>query len=220
MNDAMTLGLHRCWKDDFVSRLSGCRGADFLDVAGGTGDIAFRIVENGLVGSAVGGHVTVCDINEKMLEVGRQRSLSLKSGASSLSFLQGNAEQLTLPDSCMDVYTIAFGIRNVTNIPAALKEAYRVLRPGGRFLCLEFSRVENPLLRPLYDQYSFQVIPVLGHLLAGEMAPYQYLVESIRKFPAQQEFQTMIRDAGFSMTSYDNLTFGVVAIHSGFKLPK
>ena len=199
-----------------------------LDVAGGTGDIAFRMSDAKILADERAGYgeeyapleVTVFDINPSMLDVGRRRSMSRPptAGSVSLDWVEGNAEKLPFDDDVFDAYTIAFGIRNVTNISVALEEAHRVLRPGGRFLCLEFSRVENPMLRAAYTAYSFNVIPEIGNLVAGDRDSYKYLVESIARFPNQENFRTMIEDAGFKGTSYVNLTGGIVAIHSGFKL--
>ncbi|MCE3232953.1 MAG: bifunctional demethylmenaquinone methyltransferase/2-methoxy-6-polyprenyl,4-benzoquinol methylase, partial [Rickettsiaceae bacterium] len=177
MNDVMSFGVHRIWKDKFISMLAPKDGSRLLDVAGGTGDIAFRFLK-----SCKGGGVTVCDINPNMLEEGRKNAID-KNRLNGLEWLCGNAEKLPLPNSSYDYYTIAFGIRNVTDIPAALKEAHRVLKPGGRFMCLEFSKVENSLMANLYDFYSFKVIPQMGKLVANDSESYQYLVESIRKFP-------------------------------------
>ncbi|CAG5122677.1 unnamed protein product [Candidula unifasciata] len=267
MNDAMSGGVHRIWKDIFLERFAPSPGTKLLDVAGGTGDIAFRFLkyvdapahistqqdfgipkdaasrvlkkicrqrhhhlmmkvqrssQNHRLDTPVlpdddSSHVIVCDINQAMLDVGRQRAKQL-GFTSGISWLQANAENLPLPDNLFDAYTIAFGIRNCTHVQKVLDEAYRLLKPGGRFLCLEFSEVKNPLLRSIYDSYSFQVIPVMGQLIAGDWKSYQYLVESIRQFPNQEDFAAMIRAAGFRMVSYENLTFGVTAIHSGFKI--
>ncbi|XP_026980361.1 2-methoxy-6-polyprenyl-1,4-benzoquinol methylase, mitochondrial isoform X1 [Sagmatias obliquidens] len=286
MNDMMSLGIHRIWKDLLLWKMRPFPGTQLLDVAGGTGDIAFRFLnyvqaqhqrkekrqlraqqnlsweeiakkyqneEDSLDGS----HVMVCDINKEMLKIGKQkaRARGYKAGVSShplppkkkktllpsylyfivgfsegptdaveespvngLAWVVGDAEELPFDDDKFDVYTIAFGIRNVTHIDQALQEAHRVLKPGGRFLCLEFSQVNNPLVSRLYDVYSFQVIPVLGEVIAGDWKSYQYLVESIRQFPSQEEFKEMIEDAGFQKVTYENLTSGIVAIHSGFKL--
>ncbi|XP_034237352.1 2-methoxy-6-polyprenyl-1,4-benzoquinol methylase, mitochondrial [Thrips palmi] len=230
MNDCMSFGIHRIWKDIFMQRLSPVYGTRLLDVGGGTGDIAFRYVkylENSTASldpNQAESHVTISDINKEMLDVGKTRAsengilTSAKRVNCSVDWLEADAEKLPLPDNNFTAYTIAFCIRNVTHPQKALEEAYRVLRPGGRFLCLEFSHVENEALRWLYDQYSFQVIPAMGQLVAGQWKPYQYLVESIRQFPAQEEFKEMIEAAGFRCVTYENLNFGVVAIHSGFKL--
>ncbi|CAB0010297.1 unnamed protein product [Nesidiocoris tenuis] len=215
MNDTMSAGIHRVWKDVFMERLSPPPGTKLLDVAGGTGDIAFRFV-NYMKNSGHPGTVTVCDINPDMLRVGQDRAR--KKNYTDIDWVEGNAETLPFPDNSFSAYTIAFGIRNVTRIDLALKEAWRVLKPGGRFMCLEFSHVENEALRWVYDKYSFQMIPAMGQVIAGDWKSYQYLVESIRKFPVQETFAGMIESAGFWSVQYENLTFGVVAIHSGFKL--
>lgn len=217
MNDAMSFGIHRIWKNIFVSALNPSPGTRLLDVAGGTGDIAFRFLDHNPGDKS--SHVTVCDINQNMLDVGAQRAKNLGYAPESISFIQGDAQDLSsFPDASFDAYTIAFGIRNVVKIDQALKEAYRVLRPGGRFLCLEFSHVDNPVLNPIYEAYSFNVIPPMGKVLAGDWDSYQYLVESIRKFPKQDDFSEMIRCAGFRLVRHTDLTLGVAAIHTGFKL--
>jgi 2-methoxy-6-polyprenyl-1,4-benzoquinol methylase len=219
MNDAMSMGVHRIWKDIFMCRLGPTANTNLLDMAGGTGDIAFRFlnyVKNENIEKSC--HVTVSDINENMLEVGRTRSRALNHDPTLISWERADGENLHFKDESFNAYTIAFGIRNCTHVDKVLQEAYRVLQPGGRFLCMEFSQVENEVARWLYDQYSFQVIPVMGHLLAGQWQAYQYLVESIRKFPDQETFKTMIEEAGFRQVTYENLSLGVVAIHSGFKL--
>ncbi|GBG69268.1 hypothetical protein CBR_g3967 [Chara braunii] len=234
MNDLMSGGLHRLWKDKLVSRLRPFPGMQHLDAAGGTGDVSFRILnairemEKNIVrlpqrqSSADGDSQTkivVSDINEAMLEVGKQRAKDRGfANAAELDWLQANAESLPLDENSFDGFTIAFGIRNCTHIDKVLSEAFRVLRRGGRFLCLEFSRVDALPLRQLYDMYSFMVIPCIGELVAGDKESYQYLVESIRRFPHQQRFARMIADAGFQKVQFENLTGGVVAIHSGFKL--
>ena len=215
MNDLMSGGMHRLWKDAMIAWLNPPKRAGWhsLDVAGGTGDIAFRIVD------ATGrqGRVTVLDINGSMLDVGRQRAEKLGI-AENLDFVEANAEELPLPSDNFDAYTIAFGIRNVPRIDAALREAWRVLRPGGHFLCLEFSSVDIPALETLYDFYSFNVIPALGRAVAGDAESYRYLVESIRKFPKPQAFAAMIGDAGFARVSFTPMTGGIVALHSGWRL--
>ncbi|MCD6034919.1 MAG: ubiE [Rickettsiales bacterium] len=216
MNDLMSGGLHHFWKDTLIRTLAPAPGSKLLDVAGGTGDIAFRFIK-ATGGAATGTEVTVCDLNSSMLGEGRNRAID-KGLASGLEWVCGNAESLPVPDSTYDYYTIAFGIRNVTRIEEALREAYRVLKPGGRFLCLEFSHVNNPLLSTIYDAYSFQIIPRVGQLVAGDRDSYQYLVESIRTFPTQANFKKMLDDAGFSQTSYRNLSGGIVAIHSGWRI--
>lgn len=232
MNDVMSAGVHRVWKDHFVHgmglpAISAANAGDVrvLDVAGGTGDIAFRIADALLAGGAAAAaraEVTVYDINADMLRVGEERAAKRPQlaapGAPALRWVQGDAEALPFADGSFDLYSIAFGIRNVTTVPNALREAHRVLRPGGRFVCLEFSQVESPLLRAAYNEYSFRVIPALGGAVANDRASYQYLVESIRKFPEQPAFARMVREAGFEAVSYTNLTFGVVAIHTGFKV--
>jgi len=216
MNDLMSGGLHRAWKDILVTAVNPPKaGRPFalLDVAGGTGDIAMRVVQAG--GDAT--HVTVLDINSDMLNVGRERAQ--KRGLDhALTFVEGNAETLSLPDKSFDAYTIAFGIRNVPRIDAALKEAWRVLKPGGHFLCLEFSSVDVPGLETLYELYSFNVIPQIGRAVTGDAESYRYLVESIRNFPKPELFAAMIRDAGFGRVSYQSLSGGIVALHSGWRL--
>ena len=218
MNDLMSGGLHRLWKDDFVAWLSPPKSATpfaHLDVAGGTGDIALRVVKAGGVGVAS----TICDISGEMLNAGRRRMDKQRLEVSErIAFVQGNAESLPFPDRFFDAYTIAFGIRNVTHIDKALEEAFRVLKVGGRFLCLEFSEVQVPVLDRIYDLWSFQIIPRLGQLAAGAAQPYEYLVESIRKFPKQAEFARMVEKAGFERVTHRNLTGGVAAMHSGWRL--
>ncbi|MBI0474382.1 class I SAM-dependent methyltransferase [Sphingomonas sp. MA1305] len=209
MNDAMSGGMHRLWKDRFVRRLNPRPGEQVLDMAGGTGDIAFRIADRGAT-------VTVADINPAMLEVGMQRAA--KRGYDGLVWTEANAEVLTFPDRFFDAYTIAFGIRNVTDIPAALKEAHRVLRRGGRFFCLEFSTTQWPGFKEIYDSYSHKLVPKLGQMLAQDADSYRYLIESIRRFPDMPTFEGMIRDAGFTATRVEPLLGGLVAIHSGWKI--
>ncbi|XP_058228584.1 2-methoxy-6-polyprenyl-1,4-benzoquinol methylase, mitochondrial-like isoform X2 [Rhododendron vialii] len=230
MNDVMSGGLHRLWKDRLVSKLNPFPGMRHLDVAGGTGDVAFRILEslNSVSRRAVQDvlqdnlqeetQIYICDINTNMLNVGKKRAQERGlEDLRSLRWVEGDAEALCFEDASMDGYTIAFGIRNVTHIEKVLAEAYRVLKPGGRFLCLELSHVEAPGFKQLYDYYSFLVIPALGELVAGDRESYQYLVESIRRFPPQDMFASMIADAGFQKVEYENLVGGVVAIHSGLK---
>ena len=209
MNDAMSGGMHRLWKDRFVRRVKPRAGEQVLDMAGGTGDIAFRLAE-------AGASVTVADINPAMLEVGIERAQ--KRGLDGLVWTEANAESLTFPDRFFDAYTIAFGIRNVTDIPAALREAHRVLRRGGRFFCLEFSTTIWPGFKEVYDAYSHRLVPRLGQLLAQDADSYRYLVESIRRFPDMPAFEAMIRDAGFANTRVEPLLGGLVAIHSGWKI--
>ncbi|XP_055592121.1 2-methoxy-6-polyprenyl-1,4-benzoquinol methylase, mitochondrial [Uranotaenia lowii] len=224
MNDAMSFGIHRIWKDIFMERLAPLGGGNrLLDMAGGTGDIAFRYLKYlERSGSTYdeSNHVTVSDINQNMLDVGKERfkRLNLKSNRTTVDWVCANAEELPFENNSFTAYSIAFGIRNVTHIDKVLSEAYRVLKTGGRFLCLEFSHVPNDYLRWIYDQYSFQVIPPMGQVLASQWQPYQYLIESIRKFPKQEEFKVLIQSAGFKCVEYENLTFGVCAIHSGFKI--
>jgi len=216
MNDLMSGGLHRLWKADFVTMLNPPKSAakfHHLDVAGGTGDVAMAVVRRG----GPGVHSTICDISPEMLDVGRTR-VADAGLADRIDLVEGNAEALDFAAFRFDAYTIAFGIRNVTHIENALAEAYRVLRPGGRFLCLEFSEVTVPMLDRLYDFHSFEVIPRLGQLAAGAREPYDYLVQSIRRFPDQDTFAEMIADAGFAQVTYRNLTGGIAAIHSGWKV--
>jgi demethylmenaquinone methyltransferase / 2-methoxy-6-polyprenyl-1,4-benzoquinol methylase len=216
MNDLMSGGLHRLWKDDLVGWLAPPRSATpfaHLDVAGGTGDVALRVMR----AAGPGGSSVICDISGEMLEAG-QRRIVRTDQAERIAFVQGNAEALPFPSQSFNAFTIAFGIRNVTYIDRALTEAFRVLKPGGRFLCLEFSEVQVPMLDKLYDLWSFHAIPQLGKLTAGDAQPYEYLVESIRKFPKQEPFAAMIRTAGFERVSYRNLTGGVAAMHSGWRI--
>ena len=216
MNDLMSGGLHRLWKDDLISVLNPPQGAQpfrLLDVAGGTGDVAIRYAG----ASGPDAEATILDISPEMLEAG-QRKVRDAGLASRITLIEGNAEALPFAEKTFDAYTIAFGIRNVTHIDQALREAFRVLKRGGRFLCLEFSECQVPILDRLYDFHSFEVIPRLGELMAGDAAPYKYLVESIRRFPKQDAFAKMIREAGFSQVSYRNLTGGIAAIHSGWKI--
>jgi demethylmenaquinone methyltransferase/2-methoxy-6-polyprenyl-1,4-benzoquinol methylase len=214
MNDLMSFGLHRAWKDALVSTLRPWKDKPFnlLDVAGGTGDVSFRVME--AAGSK--GHATVCDINHEMLAVGRERVPTALQGQ--IDFVEGNAEALPFADKTFDAYTIAFGIRNVPRIEKALSEAYRVLKRGGRFLCLEFSAVDVPMLDKIYDAFSFHVIPPMGRAVTGDAQPYQYLVESIRKFPTPARFSAMIRDAGFGEVSARPMSGGIVQLHSGWKV--
>ena len=209
MNDAMSAGLHRLWKDKFVRRVKPRPGEAILDMAGGTGDIAFRMARHGAL-------VTVSDINEDMLAVGMERAA--KKGIQGLTWSPQNAETLTFADRSFDAYTIAFGIRNVTRIDAALAEAHRVLKFGGRFFCLEFSTTEWPGFKEAYDAYSHHLVPRLGQLIAGDAESYRYLIESIRRFPPMPQFAQMIRDAGFTRTKVEPILGGLVAIHSGWKI--
>lgn len=213
MNDAMSGGLHRLWKDKFVRRVKPQPGEQILDMAGGTGDIAFRL-------AARGAHVTVADINQDMLDVGAERALARGMGPEegTLVFTRQNAEETSFASRSFDAYTIAFGIRNVTHIDRALAEAHRVLKPGGRFFCLEFSTVEWAGLRQAYDLYSEHVLPRMGQVIAGDAASYRYLAESIRRFPPMPAFAAMIAQAGFASVRIEPILGGLVAIHSGWKI--
>jgi demethylmenaquinone methyltransferase/2-methoxy-6-polyprenyl-1,4-benzoquinol methylase len=216
MNDLMSGGLHRLWKRDLITMLNAPRGATpfrLLDVAGGTGDIAIRYAQDG--GPAT--TAVVCDISPEMLGVG-QRRIADAGLAERITCVEGNAEALPFESSSFDAYTIAFGIRNVTHIDRSLAEAFRVLKPGGRFLCLEFSECQVPGLDRLYDFHSFEIIPRLGKFAAGDSESYRYLVESIRRFPNQEAFLNLVRAAGFSRVAYRNLTGGIAAIHGGWKI--
>src|SRR3954454_5047997 len=216
MNDLMSAGLHRVWKNIMITALDPPRGDRpfaLLDVAGGTGDISFRAAK----AAGAGFHATVCDINTEMLAVGRERAAK-RHLETQVDFVEGNAEVLAFADRSFDAYTIAFGIRNAPRIDLALAEAYRVLKPGSRFLCLEFSTVEMPGLDRLYDLFSFKVIPPLGRMITGDAESYQYLVESIRKFPRPNAFADMIRNAGFARVNWQMLSGGIVALHSGWRL--
>jgi demethylmenaquinone methyltransferase/2-methoxy-6-polyprenyl-1,4-benzoquinol methylase len=215
MNDLMSGGVHRFWKDALVEWLNPQPGQQIVDVAGGTGDIAFRLARMARSRGGEAG-IVVCDINEAMLGEGVRRCA--EEDRPSLSWVCGDAERLPLPDSCMDAYTIAFGIRNVTHIERALTEARRVLKPGGRFLCLEFSRVEVPGFDRLYDSFSFSVLPRLGEWVAGDGESYRYLAESIRRFPAQKAFAVMIERAGLSRVRVRNLSGGIAAMHSAWRI--
>ncbi len=212
MNDVMSGGIHRIWKDAMMDWLAPRAGQRLLDVAGGTGDVAFRFLDRAGAADAV-----VLDMTESMLIEGRKRAEAEALGAH-LDWVVGDAMALPFEDNSFDVYTISFGIRNVTRIADALSEAYRVLCPGGRLMVLEFSQLPNPMMQKAYDLYSFNVIPRMGKLIANDSESYQYLVESIRKFPDQDRFADMISDAGFGNVSYRNMTFGVAALHSGWKI--
>ena len=209
MNDAMSAGMHRLWKDRFVRHVKPKKGEAILDMAGGTGDIAFRMVDSGA-------QITVADINPEMLACGMERAA--ERGIDRLVWTEANAETLQFPDQFFDAYTIAFGIRNVTDIPAALREAHRVLRRGGRFYCLEFSTTVWPGFSDVYDAYSHHVVPKLGKLIANDEDSYRYLIESIRRFPDMPTFEAMIADAGFVQTRVEPMLGGLVAIHSGWKI--
>jgi demethylmenaquinone methyltransferase/2-methoxy-6-polyprenyl-1,4-benzoquinol methylase len=212
MNDAMSLGIHRLWKDAMMDWLAPRRGQCLLDVAGGTGDIAFRFLKR-----AGSGQATVLDLTAPMLEEGRKRAEAADM-ADCLDWIVGDAMALPFEDNSFDVYTISFGIRNVTRPQEALNEAFRVLRPGGRLMVLEFSQIPNDLMQRLYDFYSFNAIPVMGRVITGDRDSYQYLVESIRRFPDQETFLSMIRQAGFENAKYRNLSMGIACLHSGWKL--
>ncbi|XP_042459228.1 2-methoxy-6-polyprenyl-1,4-benzoquinol methylase, mitochondrial-like isoform X1 [Zingiber officinale] len=230
MNDLMSVGLHRLWKDRLISKLGPFPGMKHLDVAGGTGDIAFCVLESirgvshkvmhdSFVETEGQTQIFICDINPNMLNIGKKRAIERGyTNSSYLHFVEGDVEALSFEGGSMDGYTIGFGIRNVTHIEKALAEAYRVLKKGGRFLCLELSHFEFPIFKELYDYHSFSIIPVMGGLVAGDKESYQYLVESIRQFPKLDVFAQMIVDAGFQSVEYENLVGGVVAIHSGLKL--
>ena len=209
MNDAMSGGMHRLWKNRFVRRVKPREGEAILDMAGGTGDIAFRLAESGA-------SVTVSDINQDMLDVGIERAMD--RGVDGLVWSRQNAEELAFPDRTFDAYTIAFGIRNVTRIDQALAEAHRVLKFGGRFFCLEFSTTEWPGFKDAYDFYSHKIVPRVGQAIAGDAESYRYLIESIRRFPPMPEFERMIREAGFVRTKVEPIMGGLVAIHSGWKV--
>nr|WP_086493900.1 class I SAM-dependent methyltransferase [Novosphingobium panipatense] len=209
MNDAMSAGMHRLWKDKFVRRVKPREGEQILDMAGGTGDIAFRM-------AAQGASITVSDINQDMLDVGIERAM--EQGIDGLVWSRQNAEVLSFGDRFFDAYTIAFGIRNVTHIDKALAEAHRVLKFGGRFFCLEFSTTEWPGFKEVYDAYSHHLVPKIGQAIAGDAESYRYLIESIRRFPPMPEFEKMIRAAGFKHTKVEPIMGGLVAIHSGWKV--
>ena len=212
MNDVMSVGIHRIWKEAMMDWLAPRAGQKLLDVAGGTGDISFKFL-----GRAGSGHATVCDITESMLIAGKTRA-EAATMSDSLDWVVGDAMALPFADNTFDVYTISFGIRNVTRPQEALNEAFRVLRPGGRLMVLEFSQLPSPMMQAAYDAYSFNVIPRMGQLIANDRDSYQYLVESIRKFPDQKTFLEMVKIAGFENAKYRNLSLGIAALHSGWKL--
>ena len=212
MNDAMSFGIHRIWKDAMMDWLAPRPGQKLLDVAGGTGDISFRFLKR-----AGSGHATVLDLTEPMLIEGRKRA-EANAMEASLDWVVGDAMNLPFEDNTFDVYTISFGIRNVTRPQEALNEAFRVLRPGGRLMVLEFSQIPNELMQKVYDLYSFNIIPRLGQVIANDRDSYQYLVESIRKFPDQDTFLGMVRQAGFENAKYRNLSMGIACLHSGWKI--
>lgn len=212
MNDVMSVGIHRIWKEAMMDWLAPYPGQKLLDVAGGTGDISFKFLSR-----AGSGHATVCDITESMLIAGKTRA-EAETMSDSLDWVVGDAMALPFEDNTFDVYTISFGIRNVTRPQEALNEAFRVLRPGGRLMVLEFSQLPSPMMQAAYDAYSFNVIPRMGQLIANDRDSYQYLVESIRKFPDQDTFLEMLISAGFENSKYRNLSLGIAALHSGWKL--
>ena len=215
MNDVMSLGVHRLWKDEFCRMIPNLNST-ILDVAGGTGDIAFRLKDNAKKQNR-DPRIVVCDINYDMLTVCKNRAIN-RNILHKLDLVVGDAEKLPFPDNSFDYYTIAFGIRNMLSLEKTLAEAYRVLKPTGKFLCLEFSKIQNDFIRPLYDFYSFKLIPSIGGYVANNRDAYKYLAESIKLFPDQETFKTIVQDAGFSDVRYKNLTFGVAAIHYGFKI--
>jgi demethylmenaquinone methyltransferase/2-methoxy-6-polyprenyl-1,4-benzoquinol methylase len=212
MNDAMSLGIHRIWKSAMLDWLAPRNNQHLLDVAGGTGDIAFKFLDRAPLSE-----VTVLDMTEKMLIEGKKRA-EAKRFKDKLNWVCGDALNLPFKDNIFDAYTISFGIRNVTDIPKALSEAYRVLKPGGRMLVLEFSQIPISKLQKLYDLYSFNAIPKMGKLIVGDSDSYKYLVESIRKFPNQEDFLDMLKNAGFENSKYRNLSLGIAALHSGWKI--
>ncbi len=218
MNDLLSAGVHRLWKTSMIDWLNPRPGSHLLDVAGGTGDIALRFIDRLKNNTGANpGHVTVCDINEAMIGVGRDRALD-RGILREIDWTCGNAEALPVASASVDVYTIAFGIRNVTDIPAALAEARRVLKPGGRFLCLEFSHIVLPGLKSAYEAYSFKILPALGEMVAGNREAYQYLAESIRRFPDQATFAGMIEAAGLDQVKVRNLSGGIAAMHSAWRI--
>lgn len=220
MNDLMSVGVHRLWKTALVDWLAPRAGIRLLDVAGGTGDVALKVlarVGGAKVNAYAGGAITICDINETMLKAGRAKARD-RGFEGGVGFLAADAEALAIADGGVDSYTVAFGLRNVTRLEAALAEAMRVLKPGGRFLCLEFSRVSVPLLGEIYDRYSFAVLPRIGDIVTGNADAYRYLVESIRRFPPQDEFAAMLAAAGFDQVKCRNLSGGIAALHSAWRL--
>jgi demethylmenaquinone methyltransferase/2-methoxy-6-polyprenyl-1,4-benzoquinol methylase len=211
MNDLMSLGIHRLWKSTFIDYLDPLPETKLIDVGGGTGDIAFKFLKSG------GGQVTVCDINDEMLKIGRDRAIN-KGVLTGIDWVNGDAEKLPMPSNTFDAYTTAFCIRNVTHIERALIEAHRVLKPGGHFLCLEFSQVALPVFKQIYDTYSLNVLPWLGKIVANDENSYRYLVESIRRFPDQDKLTTMITNAGLKQVNYQNLCGGIATIHSAWRI--
>lgn len=214
MNDLMSGGMHRLWKKEFISQIPDFHGK-LLDMASGTGDIARKYYAKALEDN-IRADITACDASSEMLKEGRNKAID--AGILDIKYQVAEAEKLPFKDESFDYYTVAFGIRNFTDIPAALNETYRVLKPGGKFLCLEFSHIQTPILEALYDFYSMNIIPFIGKMVTNDEESYRYLVESIRQFPTQETFKKMIEDAGFSKVAYQNLTFGTVAIHTGYKI--
>ena len=212
MNDFMSLGIHRLWKESMLDWLAPRRGQSLIDVAGGTGDIAFNFIKR----AKTGANATILDLTESMMIEGKKKTIDLPE-ESQINWVCGDAMRMPFSDSTFDVYTISFGIRNVTNISKTLAEAYRVLKPGGRLMILEFSSVNNDLISWIYDKYSFNIIPKLGEFVSNDRESYQYLVESIRKFPNQEKFSEMIINEGFRKVKYRDLTFGIAALHSAWK---
>ena len=212
MNDFMSLGIHRVWKESMLDWLAPRRGQSLIDVAGGTGDIAFNFIKR----AKTGANATILDLTESMMIEGKKKTIDLPE-ESQINWVCGDAMRMPFSDSTFDVYTISFGIRNVTNISKTLSEAYRVLKPGGRLMILEFSSVNNDLISWIYDKYSFNIIPKLGEFVSNDRESYQYLVESIRKFPNQDKFSEMIINEGFRKVKYRDLTFGIAALHSAWK---
>lgn len=212
MNDFMSLGIHRVWKKSMLDWLAPRRGQSLIDVAGGTGDIAFNFIKR----AKTGANATILDLTESMMIEGKKKTIDLTE-ESQINWVCGDAMRMPFSDSTFDVYTISFGIRNVTNISKTLSEAYRVLKPGGRLMILEFSSVNNDLISWIYDKYSFNIIPKLGEFVSNDRESYQYLVESIRKFPNQEKFSEMIINEGFRKVKYRDLTFGIAALHSAWK---
>ena len=214
MNDLMSGGMHRLWKKEFISQIPDFHGK-LLDMASGTGDIARKYYAKAKE-EGINPNIIACDASAEMLQEGRNKAVD--AGILDIKYHVTEAEKLPFEDAHFDYYTVAFGVRNFTDIPAALKEAHRVLKPGGKFLCLEFSHIQKPILEPLYDFYSMNIIPFIGKIVAQDEGSYRYLVESIRKFPTQETFKKMIENAGFNKVAYQNLTFGTVAIHTGYKI--
>ena len=212
MNDFMSLGIHRVWKKSMLDWLAPRRGQSLIDVAGGTGDIAFNFIKR----AKTGANATILDLTESMMIEGKKKTIDLPE-ESQINWVCGDAMRMPFSDRTFDVYTISFGIRNVTNISKTLSEAYRVLKPGGRLMILEFSSVNNDLISWIYDKYSFNIIPKLGEFVSNDRESYQYLVESIRKFPNQEKFSEMIINEGFRKVKYRDLTFGIAALHSAWK---